>query len=88
MADWSVAEAKAKFSEVIARAGSDGPQYIGKRGKPAAVLVSVEEWERLRPRRSLIDALLDPANRVLNRDEVDTLFVRDDRPDRPSPDFR
>jgi prevent-host-death family protein len=43
---WTVAAAKAKFSELIARARADGPQTITSRGRTAAVIVSAEEWER------------------------------------------
>ena len=43
---WTVAEAKAKFSEVIERAQSDGPQTITRKGRRAAVVVGAEEWER------------------------------------------
>lgn len=43
---WTVAEAKAHFSAVIEKAGTDGPQVITKRGRAAAVLVSAEEWDR------------------------------------------
>lgn len=43
---WTVANAKARFSELIDKAKSEGPQTVTRNGKPAAVLVSVEEWER------------------------------------------
>jgi prevent-host-death family protein len=43
---WTVAEAKAKFSEVIERARTDGPQRITRNGRDAAVVVASEEWER------------------------------------------
>lgn len=43
---WTVAEAKAKFSEVIERAMSEGPQTITRKGRTAAVLVGAEEWHR------------------------------------------
>jgi prevent-host-death family protein len=43
---WTVAEAKAKFSELIERARSRGPQTITRNGRTTAVLVSAEEWER------------------------------------------
>jgi prevent-host-death family protein len=43
---WTVAEAKAKFSEVLDRAQSDGPQTITRNGKTTAVIVSAEEWAR------------------------------------------
>jgi prevent-host-death family protein len=43
---WTVAEAKAKFSEVLEKARSRGPQTITRNGQLAAVVVSAEEWER------------------------------------------
>jgi len=43
---WTVAEAKAKFSEVLDRAQQTGPQPITRNGKLAAVVVSAEEWAR------------------------------------------
>ena len=42
---WSVAEAKAKFSEVLDQA-RDAPQTITRNGRRTAIVVSVEEWER------------------------------------------
>lgn len=43
---WTVAEAKAKFSEMMERAMAEGPQTITKRGRTAAVVVGADEWER------------------------------------------
>jgi prevent-host-death family protein len=43
---WTVAEAKARFSELIERARSEGPQTITRKGRTAVVVVSAEEWER------------------------------------------
>jgi prevent-host-death family protein len=43
---WTVAEAKAKFSEVVEKARVSGPQTITKNGRRAVVVVSAEEWER------------------------------------------
>jgi len=43
---WTVAEAKAKFSEVVDKARVNGPQTITKNGRTAVVVVSAEEWER------------------------------------------
>ena len=43
---WTVAEAKAKFSEIIERAMSEGPQTITRSGRTAAVVVGAEEWQR------------------------------------------
>lgn len=44
--NWTVAEAKAKFSEVIENANARGPQTITKNGRTAAIVVSPEEWLR------------------------------------------
>lgn len=43
---WTVAEAKAKFSEVIDQAQTRGPQTITRNGRTAVVVVAAEEWER------------------------------------------
>jgi prevent-host-death family protein len=41
---WSVADAKARFSELLDHAINDGPQAITRRGRQIAVVVSIEEW--------------------------------------------
>lgn len=51
---WTVAEAKAKLSEVLERAASDGPQTITRNGRKTAVVVAVEEWERKTRRRGTL----------------------------------
>lgn len=43
---WTVAEAKARLSEVIEQARSAGPQTITRNGRRTVVIVSAEEWER------------------------------------------
>jgi prevent-host-death family protein len=43
---WTVAEAKAKLSEVIEHAQKTGPQTITRNGRRAVVVVAAEEWER------------------------------------------
>jgi prevent-host-death family protein len=48
---WTVAEAKAKFSEVIDRAKSDGPQTVTRNGRKTVVVVAAEEWERKTKRK-------------------------------------
>jgi prevent-host-death family protein len=40
---WTVGEARAKFSEVIEKARSLGPQTTTRNGRKAAVIVSAEE---------------------------------------------
>ncbi len=48
---WTVAEAKAKFSEVIDKATQEGPQTITRNGRKAVVIVAAEEWERKTTRK-------------------------------------
>jgi prevent-host-death family protein len=46
MARWSVSEAKARFSELLAESRKS-PQIIERRGHPVAVVVAPEEMARL-----------------------------------------
>lgn len=48
---WTVAEAKAKFSEVLDKAKSQGPQKITRHGRTTAVVVAAEDWERKAERK-------------------------------------
>lgn len=43
---WSVQDAKARFSEVIERARTEGPQTVTRHGRKVAVVVSAEEDDR------------------------------------------
>ena len=63
---WQVQDAKARFSEFLAKALSDGPQIVTKRGKEAAVLVSAKLWHDLeaRTRPSLKELLLSDRART------------------------
>lgn len=51
MATWGLAEAKAKFSEVIDQAVHNGPQTITRHGVEEVVIVSKAEWEKRAPQR-------------------------------------
>ena len=44
---WTVEDAKARFSELLETCLREGPQLVTRRGKEAAVLVPVSEWQRL-----------------------------------------
>ncbi len=45
---WQLQAAKQHFSELVERARRDGPQIVTKHGKEAVVIVSAEEYQRLR----------------------------------------
>lgn len=47
-AEWSVAEAKARLSEVMARAKAGVPQRVTRYGKEEVVVVSAKDWDARR----------------------------------------
>lgn len=47
---WKLEDAKARFSELVRRARSAGPQRVTVRGRDAVVIVAAEEFDRLRAR--------------------------------------
>lgn len=59
MKNWSVQDAKARFSEFLKASLTKGPQIVTLRGVETAVLVPMQEWLRLRERaRPGLKALL------------------------------
>lgn len=58
---WQIQQAKARFSEMVERALRDGPQTVTRHGKPVAVLVRAEEYQRLRAGRKSFKTLLASA---------------------------
>lgn len=48
---WQLQEAKNKLSEVIDEALQSGPQVITRHGKDTAVLVSIEQYHKMRAKR-------------------------------------
>ena len=48
---WQLQTAKAKFSELFRKAREEGPQLVTRQGKESVVVVSAEEFERLRKRQ-------------------------------------
>lgn len=45
---WALQDAKARFSEVVRKAKTEGPQTITVHGREAVVVLSVEEYRRIR----------------------------------------
>ena len=48
MAEWALQDAKNKFSALVNAALAGEAQRVTRRGRPAVVVVSEEEYERLR----------------------------------------
>ncbi len=51
MGQWQLQDAKARLSELIKSAHDEGPQQVTVRGKPSAIVVSVEEFEAMKRQR-------------------------------------
>lgn len=68
MASWQVQDAKARFSEFLDATIREGPQVVTRRGVKTAVLVPIEEWERMQKasRPGLKEWLLAPGARFDN----------------------
>ncbi|NCO60396.1 MAG: type II toxin-antitoxin system prevent-host-death family antitoxin [Deltaproteobacteria bacterium CG_4_8_14_3_um_filter_51_11] len=80
---WQLQEAKNKFSRLVEKARSDGPQIVTRHGKESVVIMAVEEYKNLRKTKSdlvtfLRSSPLSEAPLDLSRDknssrEVDVL---------------
>lgn len=72
---WQMQEAKAKLSELVKRAQTDGPQDITLHGESVAVVLSRESFERLTsPSVSLLDFMR--ASPLYDLDDL--VFERED----------
>ena len=57
--NWSIQDAKNRFSEVVQRARREGPQTVTLRRKRAAVILSAADYDSLTQNRpTLVDHLL------------------------------
>jgi len=57
---WRLQDAKARFSELVRMAHSDGPQHVTLHGRDAVVVVDAEEFSRMKGAQTgelLIEAL-------------------------------
>jgi prevent-host-death family protein len=57
--EWQLQDAKARFSEVVRKAQTEGPQRITVHGREEVVVVAIEEYRRLTEERTgqaLVDA--------------------------------
>ncbi len=56
---WKLQDAKNRFSEVVDRALTEGPQVVTRHGEKTVVILSFREYERMtRPKESLAEFLL------------------------------
>jgi prevent-host-death family protein len=72
---WALQDAKARFSEVVRKAQTDGPQRITVHGREEVVVVSVEEYRRFKGQPSgqaLVKLLRDSPLRDVTIERVRT----------------
>ncbi len=65
---WRLQDAKARFSELVRMAHSDGPQHVTLHGRDAVVVVDAGEFRRLKGARTgklLFDALQASPHRAI-----------------------
>ena len=75
MTEWSMQDAKNRFSAVVNAALAGEPQQVTRRGQPAVVVIAVEEYERLRRTEPAAAPNLIEENPI-----------EEPRPARPTPD--
>lgn len=82
---WSLAEAEAKFGEVVERARTEGPQRLTHDGEDAVVILSAQDYRRLSGEGGAAEPAanwLDARFQILSDEEHDAVFVRDKDPGR------
>jgi prevent-host-death family protein len=72
---WALQDAKARFSEVVRKAKTEGPQKITVHGREEVVMISIEEYRRAKGQPTgelLIKVMQDPRARGLRIERVRT----------------
>ncbi|HUO84027.1 MAG TPA: type II toxin-antitoxin system prevent-host-death family antitoxin [Thermoanaerobaculia bacterium] len=73
--EWALQDAKARFSEVVRKAKSEGPQRITVHGREEVVVVSVEEYRRVKGQptgQALVELLRESPLRDLRLERLRT----------------
>jgi prevent-host-death family protein len=76
-ARWALQDAKARFSELVRRARSEGPQHVTVHGRDEVVVVAADEFRRLEGERT--GAALIAAMQASPYREIDIGPSRDER---------
>ncbi len=79
--NWHLQDAKNNFSKVVREAIKNGPQTVTLRGERTAVILSAEDYDRLKEKKpSFVEHLLNGP--MLDDDIVEAINWRDKRPNR------
>lgn len=66
---WLLQDAKARFSELVRKVRSDGPQHVTVHGRDEVVVIAAEEFRRLKGNvtgKALIDAMQASPHREID----------------------
>ena len=76
---WQLQEAKNKFSELVEKAKSEGPQFVTKHGKESVVVLSVEEYRNIiKPQSNLLQFIqASPLSKTSINFDRDKSLTRD-----------
>src|ERR1700738_3454973 len=78
---WLLQESKARFSELVRRVRSEGPQRVTVHGRDEVVVISAEEFRRLTgdlSGQALVEAFQASPHRDIDLEPArDTMLVRD-----------
>lgn len=78
---WLLQDAKARFSELVRRARSDGPQHVTVHGREEVVIIAAEDFRRLKGNqtgKALVAAMQASPDRDIDIEPRRTPFpVRD-----------
>lgn len=85
--NWHLQDAKNNLSRVVQKAIHEGPQTVTLRGRRAAVIMSVEEYDRLRSgrKKSLVEHILSGPE--WPEEMTEAINRRDKSPSRPPLDL-
>lgn len=54
---WHLQDAKARFSELVRKVHSEGPQHVTVHGRDEVVVIAADEFQRLRGQRTGADLI-------------------------------
>jgi prevent-host-death family protein len=54
---WRLQDAKARFSELVRKVRSEGPQHVTVHGREAVVVIAAEDFHRLQDQRTGADLI-------------------------------
>jgi len=66
---WKLQDAKARFSELVRRAHSEGPQHVTVHGRNEVVVIAAEEFRRLKGAQT--GAAIFAAMQAMPHSEID-----------------